>query len=765
MAAERIADIIYGIYDRFTGTEFNATVVTTWWDGTAMDDSKVDNALYFKNIARLGGGYIKRNYDGNGIFLSWFGLLGNDANSVSATLNTLIPKVPENSRLIFESGKSYIFSSTVNVLNKNITLDFNYSTVVNTSGSYAILAQGLYLYPQNISSIVHADTDLSTVINVPDSTGYLRGDYVRIISEDLYPNFRSDVKQGEVGVVDDVGTGYISISGKLINTYTTTPRIAKYKDVRVNILNPIFDTDVKNQCIMLQDLVKPLIKAPVIKKGLSSGVLLVSTVYADIDNLNIDYLENSPDDGLYGYAINDLSGFGTRVHGGSGSYLRHYYTTNARAGSVAFRDYGEPMFAHIYDCESDGADESGFDTHEQGYMIRFSNCFSRNDKNAAFKTRSKYAIFENCRWDNAQYGMVVSNYANKRHAYGAVAISCSGYAIQNSIITNIIGSGDVLTTQDELLIIDGGQFECLTKASVLAQNGIVQIKGTPTFKCNNSANLVARTYGKIIDYGSIIKTTYDGINTSSPYTLSDNSNIESYNSQFFAFDDTKTATIVTATDVTGKNNNTVYIENVTMTGNINSGIGLDAGNITQLVIGGKSFITSLQYSWKHRNQNRGSYAINLTSSFVGLPLPLDNILDKIINVNTTLTQTFTSFPISNFKSGQEIVLISNSIAGIINLPTGTPNGVNLIHTQIINTNATYMFSSNVWKENSYADLFPSYSENTSAIVAPSKTDLDALSITQYRAGHIRSYTNVAVQMTYIRNNDGTWSEWYTPKQV
>lgn len=63
-------------YDRYTGVPFNATKVTVYRDGSAMNDNKVDNAIYFKNRTDLGGGYSKRDYDGH-IDIRWFGVVGN----------------------------------------------------------------------------------------------------------------------------------------------------------------------------------------------------------------------------------------------------------------------------------------------------------------------------------------------------------------------------------------------------------------------------------------------------------------------------------------------------------------------------------------------------------------------------------------------------------------------------------------------------------------------------------------------------------------
>jgi len=73
-------------YDRFNGTPFNVTKVTTWFDGTTMNDSKVDNIIYFKNPVSLGGGYSKRDYDG-GVDAKWFGAKGDGIADDTSALN------------------------------------------------------------------------------------------------------------------------------------------------------------------------------------------------------------------------------------------------------------------------------------------------------------------------------------------------------------------------------------------------------------------------------------------------------------------------------------------------------------------------------------------------------------------------------------------------------------------------------------------------------------------------------------------------------
>lgn len=58
MAAERIGDIVYNLYDRNTGMPFNGTIFDELPAGVTVDDVE-----WFVNIPRLGGGYLQRNYD------------------------------------------------------------------------------------------------------------------------------------------------------------------------------------------------------------------------------------------------------------------------------------------------------------------------------------------------------------------------------------------------------------------------------------------------------------------------------------------------------------------------------------------------------------------------------------------------------------------------------------------------------------------------------------------------------------------------------
>lgn len=104
-------------YDRFTGVPFNATKVTKWWDGSDMDDSKVDNAIYFKNTASLGGGYSKRDYEGD-VDVRWFGVLGDGSNN-SAEMQYALEVVPPGTTFFFPYG---VYEINDVILPSNVTL-------------------------------------------------------------------------------------------------------------------------------------------------------------------------------------------------------------------------------------------------------------------------------------------------------------------------------------------------------------------------------------------------------------------------------------------------------------------------------------------------------------------------------------------------------------------------------------------------------------------------------------------------------------------
>lgn len=62
----KIGNFWTNLVDSTTGESVNYEEVTTWWDGTPMDDSKADGEVYRKLPSTAGGGYVRRVYDNFG---------------------------------------------------------------------------------------------------------------------------------------------------------------------------------------------------------------------------------------------------------------------------------------------------------------------------------------------------------------------------------------------------------------------------------------------------------------------------------------------------------------------------------------------------------------------------------------------------------------------------------------------------------------------------------------------------------------------------
>lgn len=56
----KVGDYWTNLVDSESGESVNFEEVSTWWDGTPMDDSKADGDLYRKLPAAEGGGYVRR---------------------------------------------------------------------------------------------------------------------------------------------------------------------------------------------------------------------------------------------------------------------------------------------------------------------------------------------------------------------------------------------------------------------------------------------------------------------------------------------------------------------------------------------------------------------------------------------------------------------------------------------------------------------------------------------------------------------------------
>lgn len=137
-------DIIYNNYDQYTGTAFHTKVVTLWYDGSIMDDTKVDNAIYFKNRIDLGGGYSCRTdfLEGKPINVKWFGAIGDGVTDDTTSFQSAISFVKSVAPATLYIPKGvYLYTSLGNLQLPGVTITGEgiEATVLQCTGSgYAL---------------------------------------------------------------------------------------------------------------------------------------------------------------------------------------------------------------------------------------------------------------------------------------------------------------------------------------------------------------------------------------------------------------------------------------------------------------------------------------------------------------------------------------------------------------------------------------------------------------------------------------------------
>lgn len=105
--AIKVGDIWTNILSSVTGESVNYEVVTSYWDGTAMDDSKVDGVIYRKR----GNEYLKlASYQGTAD-ISWFGAKG---DGVTDDTHALQKALDFGGEIKLNSNKTYKLSTVAN---------------------------------------------------------------------------------------------------------------------------------------------------------------------------------------------------------------------------------------------------------------------------------------------------------------------------------------------------------------------------------------------------------------------------------------------------------------------------------------------------------------------------------------------------------------------------------------------------------------------------------------------------------------------------
>lgn len=205
------------------------------------------------------------------------------------------------------------------------------------------------------------------------------------------------------------GTGYIIMAGKLIDTYTTTPKLRKLPTTAKFIVDglsvrcsgdpdSIVGSANRQPAFQLMGVYEPQVRNFRIKSAWTRCWQLLGCYGGTLD-VTVDSLPNNADtsEAAYGYAVEigaATERTDAKVVGGN---CRHGYTTNIYWGGFSFMDpliLGVPKYNTCRDSLIRNALSASFDTHNAAYYTTFDNCVSVRSASAV-RSVSRSQGFQN----------------------------------------------------------------------------------------------------------------------------------------------------------------------------------------------------------------------------------------------------------------------------------------------------------------------------------------------------------------------------------
>lgn len=134
-----IGDRVDLVYDQYTGEEISYTKTTTWYDGSAMNDSKADGVIYRKIIPDGEPAfYVKKNTEDDFVNVLWLGFKNDGVTNNDSLLANATTKYD---KLFFPKG-TYLFSNLPTITLNNPKIEIKgegESTVLNATSTLTVI--------------------------------------------------------------------------------------------------------------------------------------------------------------------------------------------------------------------------------------------------------------------------------------------------------------------------------------------------------------------------------------------------------------------------------------------------------------------------------------------------------------------------------------------------------------------------------------------------------------------------------------------------
>lgn len=321
-----------------------------------------------------------------------------------------------------------------------------------------------------------------TKLSVPGHD-FLLNDILKIVSEDLIPSclVSDNTRNGEWASVYAISGDDVYLNRVLDNTYTTSPRVAKIKDLTCELdlsLNGEETTTAAKPLISVIAFKEPKGNL-VLKNNGGAGCYMISN-YRPVFSYSASNLADEPPT-KYGYGMDDIGNAFAIFINPYGEKCRHVYTTGTGGASQDIEDYGESYKSKIKFGVAVNCTSTAWDTHSQGDGVEFIGCKSDGNR-ASYVSRCKDVKWQSCDYGDCHIGYRVLTVTDEDFASGEV-IDCSGSG-EADIPFSVTAQG----TGRSKLTVDGGDFNFRLVTSPLQfNNAEVEFKNKPQIKTKDTS--------------------------------------------------------------------------------------------------------------------------------------------------------------------------------------------------------------------------------------------------------------------------------------
>ena len=389
----------------------------------------------------------------------------------------------------------YKFNSQISKIGKNVFLKGEGTIINNVEGDF------LFNFTNEVNEIKNVTSISDNIINC-DTTGLKKGDILRLFSDDFYGGNRYNSRKGEYITINKIidENSFSTIVSPYFS-YKTNIRVSQLGDKTVHIEGLKFDcsdTIVNRNYIQTIGMKYPVINNTECLKGTNTFINLIGNYKPFLNLINVTNLEDDGESKL-GYGIAEIGSYCGRLGNSTFDKVRHFFMTGSTNLTDTPYHYGETLFFEVYDCIGNSATTAGFDTHENGFNITFSNCKDYSSK-IGFQARSNGVRFINCE----SYGTIGFNIFNYSGTSNAKNIELSGCKAQNrekNLIIQSLDSSPVVGT----VKLKGCDFESKGDNNILISSGELLIEGSKLITTND-VSIVIRSCNVILSGNNYIES-------------------------------------------------------------------------------------------------------------------------------------------------------------------------------------------------------------------------------------------------------------------